>query len=47
MSPEDVEKVKKKVIKLSKYRKKYHVEQIKSLKIESNIENLFLPETLY
>jgi len=47
MSPEDIEKVKAKVIKLSKYRKKYHADQVKNLKIGSNIENLFLPETLY
>lgn len=47
MSPDDVEKTKEKVIKLSKYRKKYHADQVKNLKIESNIENLFLPETLY
>ncbi len=47
MSSEDIEKVKMKVIKLSKYRKKYHPEQIKNLKIESDIDNLFLPETLY
>jgi TPR repeat protein len=47
MSSEDIEKVKMKVIKLSKYRKKYHPEQIKNLKIESSIDRLFLPETLY
>ena len=47
MSPDDVEKVKEKVVKLSKYRKKYHADQIRNLKIEPNIENLFLPETLY
>jgi uncharacterized protein len=47
MSTEDIEKVKVKVINLSKYRKQYHPKQIKNLKIESSIENLFLPETLY
>jgi TPR repeat protein len=47
MSPDDVEKTKEKVIKLSKYRKNYHADQIKNLKIDSNIENLFLPETIY
>jgi len=47
MSPEDIEKVRVKVIILSKYRKSYHAAQVKNLKIESNIENLFLPETLY
>jgi len=47
LSSDEIEKVKVKVIKLSKYRKKYHADQIKNLKIESNIENLFLPETLY
>jgi len=47
MSSEDIEKVKIKVIKLSKYRKKYHPEKIKNLKIEANIDSLFLPETLY
>lgn len=47
MNFEDIEKVKLKVIDLSKYRKHYHPKQIKNLKIESSIENLFLPETLY
>ena len=47
MSLEDIKNTKEKVIKLSKYRKKYHSEKIKSLKIEPNIENLFLPDTLY
>ncbi|GEM_PF-1925369 len=47
MNSEDIEKVRMKVIKLSKYRKKYHPEQIKNLKIEANIDSLFLPDTLY
>lgn len=47
MSAEDIDKTKEKVIKLSKYRKSYHSDKIKNIKIESNIENLFLPETLY
>jgi Sel1 repeat-containing protein len=47
MSDEDIEKVKIKVINLSKYRKHHHPKQIKDLKIESSIESLFLPETLY
>lgn len=47
MSPDDMEKTKEKVIKLSKYRKNYHAARIKNLKIESSIENLFLPDTLY
>ncbi len=47
MNDEDIEKVKKKVIALSKYRKKYHSKKVRNLKIESSIESLFLPETLY
>ncbi|GJM04740.1 MAG: hypothetical protein DHS20C09_07310 [marine bacterium B5-7] len=47
MSVGDIEKVRAKVIRLSKYRKKYHPDQIRNLKIESNIESLFLPDTLY
>ncbi len=47
MSVEDMGKTRDKVISLSKYRKKYHPEQIKNLKIEKNIESLFLPDTLY
>lgn len=47
MTTEQINQVKDKVLKLSKYRKQYHPEQIKNLKIEPNIQNLFLPETLY
>jgi len=47
LSPEDIDKVKQKVIALSKYRKKYHSEKIRSLEIEPSIESLFLPEILY
>lgn len=47
MSVEQIEQIKNKVVTLGKYRKQYHPEQIKNLKIESSIENLFLPETLY
>ena len=47
MQPEDIEKTKNKVIKLSKFRKKYHSEKIKKLEFEADMENLFLPETLY
>lgn len=47
MSVEDIEKTRGKVISLSKYRKKHHPDQIKNIKIESNIESLFLPDTLY
>ncbi len=47
MSPEQIELVKDKVIKLSKYKKHYHPEQTRNLKVESSIESLFLPETLY
>ncbi len=47
MSSEDIEKVTSKVIALSKYRKKYHSEKVRTLKIEPSIESLFLPETLY
>lgn len=47
MSIEDIEKTRDKVIRLSKYRKKYHSDQIKNIKLESNIESLFLPDTLY
>lgn len=47
LSSEDIDKIGQKVIRLSKYRTKYHPEQVKKLKIEPNIENLFLPDTLY
>jgi Sel1 repeat-containing protein len=47
LQAEDIEKVKIKVSKLSKYRKRYHSDKIKKLKIEPNIENLFLPDTIY
>ncbi len=47
MDAEQTKQVKDKVVKLSKYRMQYHPEQIKNLKIEPKIENLFLPETLY
>jgi TPR repeat protein len=47
MSADDIEKTRQKVINLSKYRKKYHPDQVKNIKIEPSIENLFLPETLY
>ena len=47
MSIEDMEKTREKVISLSKYRKKYHPDKIKNLKIESTIESLFLPDTLH
>ncbi len=47
MSLEQIDQVKNKVVKLSKFRKQYHPEKIKNLKIEPSIENLFLPETLY
>ena len=47
MSVEDIERTREKVISLSKYRKKYHPDQVKNIKIESNIESLFLPDTLY
>jgi Sel1 repeat-containing protein len=47
MSNEDIEKVRLKVIALSKYRKRYHSGKVKKLKIEPNIESLFLPETIH
>lgn len=47
MSTEQIQLVKNKVFKLSKYKKHYHPEQTRNLKIEPNIESLFLPETLY
>lgn len=47
LSPDDIEKIRQKVVKLSKYRTKYHPNQVKNLKIEPNIENLFLPDTLH
>ncbi len=47
MSIEVIEKTREKVIRLSKYRKKYHPDQVKNIKLESNIESLFLPDTLY
>lgn len=47
MSTDDIEKTREKVIRLSKYRKKYHPDQIKNTKIEPSIESLFLPDTLY
>ncbi|MFT5395805.1 MAG: hypothetical protein ACI85N_000993 [Gammaproteobacteria bacterium] len=47
MSVEDIKKTREKVIRLSKYKKKYHPGQVKNIKIEANIESLFLPDTLY
>tara|TARA_R110000782_G_scaffold266526_4_gene361038 strand:- start:2084 stop:2830 length:747 start_codon:yes stop_codon:yes gene_type:complete len=47
MDAVDIEKIREKVIRLSKYRKKYHPDQVKNIKLESNIESLFLPDTLY
>lgn len=47
LTPDDVEKIKQKVIKLSKYRKKFSAKNAKNIQIDSKIENLFLPETLY
>ncbi len=44
---EDIDKIRQKVIQLSKYRTKYHPDQVKNIKLEPNIENLFLPDTLY
>jgi len=47
MSEEDIEKTKQKVIKISKSRKKYQSVRFKNGRLTSNIENLFLPDTLY
>jgi len=47
MNLEDIEKTRTKVISLSKHKKKYHPDQVKNIKIESSIESLFLPDTLY
>ena len=47
LGPEDTDIIRQKVIKLSKYRTKYHPERVKNIKLESNIESLFLPDTLY
>jgi Sel1 repeat len=47
IATDDIEKIKQKVIKFSKYRKKYRAIKFKNGRLESKIENLFLPETLY
>jgi hypothetical protein len=47
MTDDDIEKTRQKVLRLSKYKKKYHPEQVKNIKLDARIENLFLPETLY
>ena len=47
MTEEDIAKTREKVIQYSKYRKKYNTTNVKNLKIDSQIENLFLPDTLY
>lgn len=47
MSAEDIEVTKNKVIKLSKYRLKYHSDKIKNLKLAPEIESLFLLELIY
>ena len=47
MNNDDIEKTREKVIAYSKYRKKYHAITVKNGRIDSKIENLFLPETLY
>lgn len=47
IATDDVEKIKQKVIKFSTYRKKYQTIKFKNGRLESKIENLFLPETIY
>jgi hypothetical protein len=46
ISPNDIEKIKQKVIKHSKYRWKHQATKFKNIEITSDIESLFLPETL-
>lgn len=43
---EDIEKIKQKVVKYSQYRWKHRPVKFKNIKLTSDIENLFLPETL-
>jgi TPR repeat protein len=47
MSDDDIEATRQKVIKYSQYRWKHQPVRFKNVPIESNIESLFLPETLY
>ncbi|MBL1142320.1 MAG: sel1 repeat family protein [Proteobacteria bacterium] len=47
MSAADIEQTRQKVIKYSQYRWKHRPVRFKDVPIESDIENLFLPETLY
>jgi Sel1 repeat len=47
ISDDDVTKIKQRVVKYSTYRWKHQPTKYKNVPIESAIENLFLPETLY
>lgn len=47
MSEEDIEQTRQKVIKYSQYGSKHRPVKYKNVPLDSNIENLFLPETLY
>lgn len=46
ISSDEIEKIKQKVIKYSQYRWKHQATKFKNIEISSDIENLFLPETL-
>lgn len=46
ISSDEIEKIKQKVIKYSQYRWKHQATKFKNIEISSDIESLFLPETL-
>ena len=46
ISPDEIEKIKQKVIKYSQYRWKHQATKFRNIEISSDIESLFLPETL-
>lgn len=46
LNTDDIEKIRARVIKFSKYRKN-HSANTQGVKVDAKIENLFLPETLY
>ena len=47
LNDDDIKKIEEKVIKFSKYRRKYQTINVKNGRIDSKIEHLYLPETLY
>ncbi len=46
ISPDEIDKIKQRVIKYSQYRWKHQATKFKNIEITSDIESLFLPETL-